>query len=366
MHARIVFGCLAIASLACGRGTSIDELAREYVRLARMEGASDARYLDTLEQARARVASSPEQDGRRAFLLAQLDALARRTRSLAGQQKPIEDEAAALGMRVPTYDAARAAALRAEVDAALSGSGPLGARLAAHRRAHAVPRADLDRAARGSIEECRARTAPPRGLRDEGVALRYVIDIPWLAFTTHAADAASVVEVRRDVAWLEDDLLTVLCHETYPGHHLQNLVWDDLRRAKGWEELSVTPMFTPLAVTAERAANAATALVVLRGQRSPVSRALDDLAPLALATAVGIVDGRLDRDAGLARLRDDLLMPDAAGFVRFVEEYRAMAVAYVTPLADVNDWDDYYALLRSPERLAGAADSPAGLRTGSR
>ena len=360
MRAPIVFGCLAIAAAACGRGPSLDGLAADYVRLARMDGMHDARYIEALERTRAQLASSDERDGRRAFLLAQVSALARRARYLAGERASIEDEAAALGMRLPSYDEGRAAALRGELDAALPGRGGLNDRLSAHRRANAVPRSGLDQAARVAVEQCRSRTPLPAGIHDEGLELRYVIDRPWPAFTTRKTNAASVVEVRRDVAWLADDLLMVVCHETYPGHHLQNLVWEERRVKQGWVEFSVTPMFTPLAVMAERAANAATALVVPREQRSAVSRALEDLAPLALATAVEIADGRLDRAAGLRRLRDDLVMPDPESFLRFVEEYRAMAVAYVAPLSEVGEWRDYFELLRSPERLAGSSGDAVG------
>jgi hypothetical protein len=109
-------------------------------------------------------------------------------------------------------------------------------------------------------------------------------------------------------------------------------------------------MFTPHAVMAERSAVAATALALPRGTRPAVTRILDGLAPLALATAVAAVDGEMPRDAAIARLRDDLLMPDANGFIEFVERYRSMAAAYVTPWPEVKNWPSYFALLRSPER----------------
>jgi hypothetical protein len=115
-------------------------------------------------------------------------------------------------------------------------------------------------------------------------------------------------------------------------------------------------MFTPHGVMAERAAVSATALVMPPGSRSAVARILDAFAPLALATAISIADDEMDRAKGLERLRDDLLMPDPEGFLAFVERYRSMAVAYVTPAPDVHDQQSYLALLRSPARLvAGAA-----------
>jgi hypothetical protein len=82
-----------------------------------------------------------------------------------------------------------------------------------------------------------------------------------------------------------------------------------------------------------------------------VQQVLADFAPLATATAVDIVDGAVEREPGLARLRDDLVMPNAEAFVAFVEEYRSMTLAYVTPAAEITDWQSYLELLRSPARL---------------
>jgi hypothetical protein len=182
-----------------------------------------------------------------------------------------------------------------------------------------------------------------------------VIDTPWPAFASDAGGGRTLVEIRRDVAWRQEELRLVLCHETYPGHHVQHLVWRDLANRRGWVEFTVTPMFTPHAVMAERAAVTATSLAWPVATRPAVTRLLDTLAPLAAATAIDIVDGTLDRQAGIARLRDDLLMPNAPDFIAFVERYRSMALAYVTPLDDVHDWQSYVAFLRSPDRLVAGA-----------
>lgn len=355
-HAHIVTSCLAVLVACSSPRPAIDGSAREYVRLARAGERHDAAFIEEIAAARQDLVGLQEIDGRRAFLLAQLAALERRARFLGGRQVSIRDEASALGLSVPAYDARHIDTLRRELDVALPGTGPLVARLAAHRRKHAVSRSQLESVAMRSVAECQARTPATSGVRDAGIELRYVIDRPWPAFTTYRDDGTSLVEIRRDVAWLEGDLLVVLCHETYPGHHLQNIVWDDLRRTRGWAEFAVMPPFTPHAVMAERAAIAATSLVVSAGSRLRVTRILEALAPLAAATAASIVDGEIDRATGVARLRDDLLMPDPDGFLAFVERYRSMAVAYVTPLPDVRDWPSYFRLLRSPARLvAGAA-----------
>jgi hypothetical protein len=70
---------------------------------------------------------------------------------------------------------------------------------------------------------------------------------------------------------------------------------------------------------------------------------------------VNVVDGTTDRTSALASLRDELLMGNADEFVRFVEQYRSMSLAYITPAPGVNDWQSYLELLRSPERLVAGA-----------
>jgi hypothetical protein len=334
---------------------SLDEVATEYVRLAGLGDRSDRVFIDAIAAVQRQVRALEERDGRRAFLLAQLAALHRRARLLSGERLSVRSEAAALGLPVPTFDSARASSVRQALAAALPGRGSLLERLDSHRRAGVVRRAQLDATVTRLVAECRARTPPPGELLDGGVRFRYVIEKPWPAFTTDAGNGQSVVEIRRDVAWREEDLRLVLCHETYPGHHAQHLVWRDAAQRRGWIEFNVTPMFTPHAVMSERAAVTATGLAWPRESRSAVTRLLDDLAPLAAATAVDIVDGALDRQAGMKRLRDELLMPNGEEFIAFVERYRSMALAYVTPVADVRDWQSYVTLLRSPSRLVAGA-----------
>jgi hypothetical protein len=354
----IVSGCLAaLAACAGSPHLSIAEVAAEYVRLARETSRSDEGYVRALRDLSARVQGLEEDRGRRAFLLAQLAALERRARVIAGHRVTIRAEAAALGLQAPVFDADRAAQLRAELGAALPGAGPVAGRLASYHRQHSIPRANLDSTATRLVSECRARM-PSSGEDDGGsIELRYVADRAWPAFATYKGHRRTEVEIRRDVAWTMDDLRVVLCHETYPGHHLQHLVWAELHDRHGWVEFAVTPPFTPLAIMAERSAVTATDLLWPAADRPAIQRVLSDLAPLAAATAVDIVDGQLDRPAGLARLRDELLMPNASEFITFVEQQRSMSLAYVMPAPGIRDWQSYMNLLRSPDRLVEGAST---------
>jgi hypothetical protein len=351
---RLVTSCLAVIAviaIACQSrtGSSLDSIAAEYVELARASDRADSGLLERIGAARRGLVSRAGEDARRTFLDAQLEALEHRARFVAGERISIREESRRLDLFVPSYDGARAAALRSELDAALPGTGSLSERLARHKRETAIPRSRLDAEVQEAVASCRTRTPVPRDVPDRGVDVRYVIERPWPAFTTYSGDQKSLVELRRDSLWTRDDLEALVCHETYPGHHVQNLVWASLRDRL---ELTVQPMFTPHGVMAERSAVAATALSVPRDSRPAVARILDDFAPLALATAIATLDGEMPRDDAMARLRGDLLMPDAESFLEFVERYRSMAAAYVTPLPGVRDWPSYFALLRSPDTWA--------------
>jgi hypothetical protein len=209
---------------------------------------------------------------------------------------------------------------------------------------------------RRAIDDCRERSMRHLRAPIGGIELRYVIERPWLAYTRYQGRRQSVIEVRRDALLSEEDLLELACHEGYPGHHLQNIVWSqELLDRRRWTEFSVTPLFTPHGIMAERAASAAAALAIPEAARSPVRRMLDALAPHALAVAVAHVDGDIDRDTALRRLRDELLMPQPEQFLDFVTRYRAYAAAYVAPDAPFRTWAEYQSLLVSPEKLVQGA-----------
>lgn len=374
MRRGIVCICLVVSCGArCAPPGTIDELAQDYVLLALALDRHDPDFVDVVSptgkfdwslneivtraaRARERVRTANGDDGRRVFLAAQLAAVERRARWRRGERDSIRQDALALGLKLPAFDAARVAALRADLERTIGGTGPLSQRLARAQRETAVPRSVLDETFRRAIDECRTRTARHLRVPESRLEVRYVIERPWLAYTTYEAGGRGIVEVRRDVPLSEEDLLGLACHEAYPGHHLQNLVWDkELFHERNWVEFSLTPLFTPHGIMAERAASAAGALALPEATRSPVRRFLDALAPHALAVAVAHVDGEIDRDTALRRLRDELLMPQPGQFLDFVARYRAYAAAYVAPDAPFRTWAEYESLLVSPEKLVQGA-----------
>ncbi|MGB1221940.1 MAG: hypothetical protein ACPG43_10390, partial [Alcanivoracaceae bacterium] len=70
------------------------------------------------------------------------------------------------------------------------------------------------------------------------------------------------------------------CHEAYPGHHVHaTLVDTELAEARGWVEYNFIPLYGPLAVVAEGAANYGIDLAFSREERIAFERST--LLPLA-------------------------------------------------------------------------------------
>jgi hypothetical protein len=356
---------------------SLSAVAAQYVTLARDLDAIDPDFiLDGKEPATGSARPSLElvlenarglraelsrldideiEEPRRTFIDAQLAAVDRRVRLLRGQHTSIHEEAADFGLPIPMYDKARVDDVRRQLDAALPGDGPLVERLARDRTARAIGRARLQAAAEHAAAQCRARTErlghPARGRID----FRFVIDRPWAGVSLYQGDESSIVEIRRDAMFSEPQLLALVCHESWPGHHVQHLIWNDLARRRGWIELEVIPAFSPHGIMAERAAVSAAALVVPRAEAPAVDRILDELAYSALAVAIAHSDGELNKTDAVERLRTALLMPDPESFLTFVARYRALAIAYVTPAPAIRDLQSYHELLVSPEAIVAGA-----------
>ncbi len=55
-----------------------------------------------------------------------------------------------------------------------------------------------------------------------------VRDVPWLAFCEYLGDLRSRISINIDLPLSAIELLTVAAHETYPGHHVERCLKDQL------------------------------------------------------------------------------------------------------------------------------------------
>src|SRR5262249_47669093 len=82
----------------------------------------------------------------------------------------------------------------------------------------------------------------------ESIEIELVQDEPWLAFNYYQGDLCSRVAFNTDLPWRSIDLLTVVAHELYPGHHTEAVLKEQLLvRDRGQLEESILMIGTPVA-----------------------------------------------------------------------------------------------------------------------
>jgi hypothetical protein len=195
---------------------------------------SPDRLADDASALRARAALEIDQPDRRRWLDAQLLALEAQARALAGDGLPYLEHVTACFDHRPertpeeVFDAAAA-----ELETLVPGAGPLPARIAAWDKRFTVP---VERA-RGVVDALlpgfRRRAETLFGLpAGEGLVVSLVRDQPWSGYNWYDGGRRSRVDLNTDLPIRAADLLSVLPHETYPGHHLEH-AWHEAHLVDG-------------------------------------------------------------------------------------------------------------------------------------
>ena len=129
---------------------------------------------------------------------------------------------------VPWTEVARAdieAALTA-IDDAVPGRGSVRTRMASLRRRLVIPAEQRKAVFEAALEACRLRTLAHWDLGgEEGVDLIWTrdVDAAWHRF---AGQGRSTLQVNPFAIATIDQVLEVACHETYPGHHTQFVLFE--------------------------------------------------------------------------------------------------------------------------------------------
>jgi len=195
---------------------------------------------------------------RRAYLLAHVSAASARLRMLSGEVMSFADEAEALfGIRPDLPPLESFDPVLAEIDALLPGEGSLTDRVTAFRADFVIPKDRLQPVMDAAIAECRRRTALHIELpAHERFTLSFVGDKVWSGYNYYLGDAASRIEINPDLPIYTERAIDLGCHEGYPGHHVYNaLLEQTFVRERGWVEMSVYPLFSPMSFVAEGSAN---------------------------------------------------------------------------------------------------------------
>jgi hypothetical protein len=97
----------------------------------------------------------------------------------------------------------------------------------------------------------------------EGVDLAIVRDQPWLAFCFYLGDMRSRIAVNVDLPMSVVDLLQLVIHETYPGHHVERSCKDELLvRGRGLLEEALVLVPTPQSLISEGIAELAPSMLL--------------------------------------------------------------------------------------------------------
>ena len=225
--------------------------------LIQRAGALTDRLAD-LDRNGGMAGASPAEVQRRKYLAAHVSAAAARLRMISGEVMSFADEAEALfGIRPDLPPLESFDPVLAEIDALLPGEGSLTDRVIAFRADFVIPKDRLQPVMDAAIAECRRRTAVHIELpAHERFTLSFVGDKVWSGYNYYLGDAASRIEINSDLPIYTERAIDLGCHEGYPGHHVYNaLLEQTFVRERGWVEMSVYPLFSPMSFVAEGSAN---------------------------------------------------------------------------------------------------------------
>lgn len=367
-------------------GTDMNALAERYVRLVLALGQHDRDYVDAYygptewrtEAERAKVplaqidaaaadlavhlqaitppVSADEFDRlRHEFVTRQLSSLRARVSMLNGTRMRFDQESKALyDVVAPRRAEDEFERVLAELDQRLPGTGSLLERYEAFRSRFVIPRDRLDRAFRAAIDGCRARTLEHLTLPDdESFTIEYVTNKSWSANSWYQGDFRSVIQVNTDLPVHVGTVITLACHEGYPGHHANNVLLEEhFVRDRGWHELSVYPLFSPQSLIAEGTADfgvrvafpgadlvefARTVVFPAAGLEPAGAEAYFAVAEMAEAlghardeAARRYLDGEIDAAGARQWLETYALhsRPRAEQQIRFIDQYRSYVINY--------------------------------------
>ncbi len=231
---------------------------------------------------------------------------------LAGESRSYADEVeGCYGVRPPFTDESVFEAAHARLEELLPGTGPVAERHARWEESLRVPAERVEQTLAAAIEVARRWTselvALPAG---ESVVVETVRDVPWLAFCEYLGDLQSRISVNVDLPLSAVELLTVVAHETYPGHHTERCLKDQLLvRGRGLLEETIVLVPTPQSLVSEGIATTAP-WVLLESDAGPELAAVAHAAGVDLDLAHTLAVGRALEPCRWAEVNAALLLHD--------------------------------------------------------
>ena len=219
--------------------------------------AGEPRSLETLADDAQRlleaIGASEHDTQRKDYLLAQTRAASAIIRKLSGEKLDyVEEVEVCFGITPEMVDESVFEAFHAEMDSLLPGKGSLAERTLAWEKSVELRPDRVLGVCERLIHDARTRA---RGLFDlppeEGVYLQLVENKPWQAYNWYLGQGRSRIELSTDLPVRIESVLPGMPHETYPGHHTELAIKEQLLyEGKGWAEHSIVAA-GPQAVLAE-------------------------------------------------------------------------------------------------------------------
>lgn len=289
------------------------------------------------------------------WLMDQLVAFSRRIRIFSGEERPFDEESKELfGVVAPVYTEDYFKAQVNLLDSILPGKGRVNDRFQKLANKFIIPKDKLDPVIKAAIAEARKRTMAHYTLpAGEAFTLEYVTNKPWSGYNWYKGNYKSTVQINTDLKIFIDRAIDVGSHESYPGHHVYNMLLEkNLYHDKGWVEVSMYPLFSPQSLVAEGSANYGIEVAFPGDEK--VKFAKNVLLPLAgldtaginlyfkaLAikgtlnyarneAARGLINNTMSRDKATTYLTKYCLMNDetAAKSISFIKKYRSYVINY--------------------------------------
>ncbi len=266
----------------------INQLAEEYVRLALDIGQYDQSFVDAyygpdslkpqgkpdtvfpkqqfldrinqLSNSLKTIAGNENNpDAARAeWLMEELTAFARRIKIYSGEYASFDQESVELfGVNAPAYKEDFFKQKLVELDKLLPGKGSVFERFQTIANRFIIPKNKIDTVFKTSIMECRRRTLEHFKLpAEEKFTLELVNNKPWSGYNWYKGNYTSLIQINTDINIFIDRAIDVGSHESYPGHHVYNMLLEqNLYRKKGQIETSMYALFSPQSLIAEGSGN---------------------------------------------------------------------------------------------------------------
>lgn len=381
----LIFGCRERAAKN-NYHAKLDSLAQQYVRLGLTIGKYDPDFVDayygpdslkpdTVKQAvfpkdsllastdqllkQLKDLSSSVGDDtlkmRADWMSSQLVAFGRRIRIFSGEYRKFDEESKELfGVVAPSHPAAYFRERVLNLEKLLPGTGDLSARFQKLAAKFVIPKDKIDTVFKTTIAESRKRTKEHYDLpAEESFNLEYVTGKPWSGYNWYQGHYKSLIQINTDQQILVERAIDVASHESYPGHHVYNMLLEkNLYRDKGWVEISLYPLFSPQSLIAEGSANYGIEVVFPGEEKIRFTREV--LLPLAgLDTAGigayfkalelreslsyarneaarGLIDGSMTEKEAVKWLQDYGLSSEEAAVksLSFIKKYRSYVINY--------------------------------------